>query len=364
MGLLERKRKILGALVVVLLLLVPVARASAAEPMLYELPISTHAYRLAPAPDGSIWFAGGHGPLNEKPFVGHWSPAGGLSETPLSFNRLLGAPAVGPQGEVWFPGNTIGMVSATGELVNRKVPIRAGVWSAAILGGDVWFSSARRAGHSSRGYIGRLAADGEGPLTQYPLALRCRVPALTAGTDAIWFVEVCGRDFKEDGYRASIGRIDATGKITRHRLGSRLRPSSIALGPDGSVWFGGGRGQLGRATVGRLTPAGEIVEFDSPGMWPRELLVVGPEGRAWSPSSTGSWLVDSMNSIGPAGDLGKPTCLDPGCTLEPTGLATAPDGTIWFSAGRAINPGGGGGSAIGEAQRIAAEAGFIGHLSP
>jgi sugar lactone lactonase YvrE len=211
--------------------------------------------------------------------------------------------------------------------------------------------------------IDRVAADGGGGIKQYALAIRCRVLALTAGADAVWFLETCGRGIMEANYRASIGRIDGSGSITRHRLRSDLRPSSIAVGPDGSVWFGGSRGRLYRPTVGRLTPSGEVVEFSSPLMLPSS-IEVGPEGRLWFPSSTGGRLINAMDSIGPAGDIGQPICLDSGCTLEPTGLATGPDGSIWFSAGRAFNPGGGGGSAIGESQRIAAEAGFIGRLSP
>jgi streptogramin lyase len=369
MGLLEHRGTIPRALLVVLLLLVFAAPAAAAEPTLYDLPTATHAGRLAVGPDGSVWFAGSHGPLGEKSFVGHWDPVGGLSEISVPSGRLLGWPAVGPQGEAWFPGSGIGLVSATGELENRRLVDRTGgVWSAAILGGDLWFSTARRVGgrgRVSRGVIDRVAADGGGAITQYALAIRCRVPALTAGTDAVWFVETCGRDFKDaNGYRASVGRIDAGGRITRHRLRSDLRPSSIAVGPDGSVWFGGGRGRLNRPTVGRLAPSGEIVDFSSPLMRPWSLIAVGPEGRLWFPSSIDSRLTNAVDSIGPTGDIGQPTCLDSGCTLEPTGLATGPDGSIWFSAGRAINTGGGGGSAIGEAQRIAAEAGFIGRLSP
>jgi len=113
-----------------------------------------------------------------------------------------------------------------------------------------------------------------------------------------------------------------------------------------------------------VTPAGEVVEYRRPeGIGPRS-IAVGPEGRLWFPATTGGWQTRALSSIGPAGDIGPRICLAPHCSLAPGSLVTGPEGNVWFTAqGLRSSAIGGGGSGLAEDARIANQAGSIGLLS-
>lgn len=360
-------------------LAVSAASASAAEPTLYQLPAATHAGGLTTAPDGAVWFAGSHGYEHtggDGAFVGRWDPVGGLTEFSLPSDREVGKPAIGPDGNVWLPGSALnersylvarlGRLPISGQLYDYTLGNRVGgVYSVATMKDAVWFAASRRIDNRVRATVGWIAASGDGALRQFPLPFHCWARAIAAGAGAVWFTESCWRRYStRSGHTASIDRIDRTGKITRYPISPRFEPISVAVGSDGSVWFGESQVQGWHSMIGRVKRSGRVVEFRVPEAgWPNS-IAVGPAGRLWFPSRTGGHVTRALDSIGPGGGIGEPICLDPECNLEPTGLATGLDGSIWFSAARVRSEGGGGGAAIGEGQRIANEAGFIGRLSP
>ena len=357
----------------------PAGAASAADPTLYELSAATHARQLTTAPDGALWFAVEHGENHQKNgggFVGHWDPIGGLTEIPLPSGREAGRPAVGPEGGVWLPGgfrNTrgylvarVGRLSTSGQLHDYTLGNHVGqVNSVAAVRGAVWFAASRYIDDRARTTIGRIPTSGNRAVRQFSLRVNCWARAIAARGGAAWFTETCGRRFGyRVVYRTRIGRIDRLGKITHYPISPRFEPISIAVGSDGSVWFGASQFQGGRSRIGRITPSGRVVDFRVPRAGRLHSITVGPEGRLWFPSTTGGEATRALASIGPAGGIREPICLDPKCKLEPTGLTTGPDGSVWFSAGRVNFGGGGGGTNIWESNQIANETGFIGRLSP
>ena len=238
----------------------------------------------------------------------------------------------------------------------------------AALDGDIWFSGRTRIDGATRTTLGRIAISTDGALQLFPLKPHCDSRAVAAGNGGIWFGEFCrhrlrsGRVFQ----RSSIGRIDPSGTIVRRRIAPGDDPYLATTGRDGSVWFGVSRdsGYIRFSRIVRIAPAGDLAEFRVPNSRPSAGIAVDPGGRLWFASSFGGGVVRALNSIDATGKVGKPICVDPKCELEPEGLASAPDGSIWFATRRAHSLGGGGLSSMMESEAIANEAGFVGRLVP
>lgn len=226
--------------------------------------------------------------------------------------------------------------------------------------GAVWFVNQRENGRES---IDRVDTS-DGTVRQIVLGTNCLAKALAAAGKAVWFTEGCKRETGEVGVtRASVDRIGPNGKITRHPIPKDVEPLSLAVGPEGTVWFGA-EGSEYRPWAGRITKGGQLAEYRLPKeSWPL-LITAGGEGRLWFPTSTGGNVNNELDSIGVGGRLGEPICADPTCRLATTALTTAPDGSLWYSL-RTPNPlGGGGGSQIYWTTQIEDEAGFVAHLVP
>jgi streptogramin lyase len=357
------------------------APANAAEPTVYELPEATHAASLTPAADGSVWLVPARGTEwsgEQGPAVARLAADGTFSEYPLHGFGAIGNIALGPQDEIWISGESgafrkeifeIGRLSPTGELLRRYVvgrgdgPYRSFVSSLSVSAKAVWFVRQRSSGVQS---IERLDPN-TGAIRQFFLRPRCRATALQpAPGGTLWFTEKCG-DYMSHGpstpTEANIGRIESSGKIIRRSIVAADYPVALTLGPEGTVWFGALRRYNQPSQVGRLTNAGKLAEFPVPNGSPGS-IAVGPNGRLWFQSSFGGWQYRAINSIGFGGRIGKPRCADPTCALEPTVLTAASDGSLWYGLrGQNLNTGGGG-SGIAIEMEIANEAGSVGHLLP
>lgn len=301
------------------------------------------------------------------------SADGTVSEVPLSAAGL-DEPVLGPEGEVWVSGKN---TSETGEdvlqvarlgpsgQIEATYTIGSGqdeITAMAVTRGYVWFAQRPDKGRAS---IGRLSL-GDAAVSRFALRPRCLAEALAvAGDGTAWYTEACRiRRHGEAGPGgSSIGRIDRRGDIRRWRLVGKDYPMSIALGRDGTVWFGVSHWGFSAWQVGRISPAGALAEYPVPHGYPRS-IAVGPEGRLWFQSSFGGAIYRALNSISKRGKLGTPICADPTCELEPTSLAGAADGSLWYSLIRPHTIGGGGQTQIFEEMAIANEAGLIGHLVP
>lgn len=351
--------------------------ADAAEPAVVELSTSTHATSLAPTADGTVWFSLHHGSKWEGrrgPTLGRLDPDGTVAELPVPED---GAPSIGPAGELWVSrarrdadGKVrfdIAQLSASGQLV-RRYPVGGGkagfgprIAALTATAGAVWFVRHRPHGRAT---IGRLSTT-DGSVREFSLHPGCGSSALVIAPDrSVWFTESCGhRGRGMDGSEGStIGRIMPGGKIVRHGLTGNGHPVSIALGPDGTVWFGMAALGYRDPYLGRVGPTGTVTEYRVPRAEPGS-IAVGPEGRLWFPSTFGGGIVRALDSIGPGGRLAPPICADPTCRLSPAALTAAPDGSLWYALAEPHSIGGGGFTQVMEGETIENEAGFIGNLS-
>ena len=355
--------------------------AGAAEPTTYQLPTATHAASLGVATDGTVWFVPSRGTKWEgksESIVGSLGPDGTVTEHVVAGFGAIQHVAVGPQDEIWLSAESgsfgkelfkIARLSPTGELEQRYTvgrgegPYGSAVRSLAVGAGAVWFVRQR----SSRPESIERLDPATGAVRRFFLRPRCRATTLRpAPGGTVWFTEKCG-DYVSHGpstpTEASIGRIEPSGKIVRRAIVAADYPVALTIGPEGTVWFGALRRYNHPSQVGRLSKAGKLVEFPVPNGWPGS-IAVGPEGRLWFKSSFGGRVYGALNSIGLGGKLGKPVCAAPFCQLEPGGLTSAPDGSLWYGLTAPNLNTGGGGSGLFIGMEIANEAGSIAHLVP
>lgn len=135
----------------------------------------------------------------------------------------------------------------------------------------------------------------------------------------VWFTE---------GQGNRIGRInpDGTGYQGFPLPNPASAPRIIALGADGNMWFSEHSGNR----IGRITPQGVISSFDIPtaSAQPRA-IALGSDGNIWF----GEFAGNRIGRITPQGMITEFVLPTP--DSGPRALAAGPDGNIWYSAFRA-----------------------------
>jgi virginiamycin B lyase len=135
----------------------------------------------------------------------------------------------------------------------------------------------------------------------------------------VWFTEGSGN---------RIGRINADGSgLTEFALPQPdSGPRIIALGADGNMWFSEHTGNR----IGRITPAGAITQFEIPtaASQPRA-IALGADGNIWF----GEFAGGKVGRITPQGMITEFALPTP--NSGPRALAAGPDGNIWVSEFRA-----------------------------
>lgn len=353
--------------------------AVAAEPTAHQLPDATHARSLTPTADGTIWFVPSRGSewgSRNYSILGRLAPDGSVTEHEIAGFGLITRLVLGPADEAWVAGYgseggnahrpiVIGRLSPSATLAEaHTVGLKGWIRSLAIADDAIWFVHDRP---GAAQVIKRISIDG-GSAQQFFLRPRCDATAVAVGeAGSLWFAEACRRSRKGERFSAgrdSINRITPGGKIVRRPLPSlQDRPVSLTIGADGTVWFGVSYSGFMASSVGRITRAGSLALHTILHGLPYS-IAVGPERRLWFQSSFGGWNFRALNSIGIGGRTGEPICADPTCSLEPTGLVAAADGSLWYDLARPNLNSGGGGSGLWIGNEIANEAGSIGNLMP
>lgn len=220
-------------------------------------------------PEGNLWFA-----ESGSSKVGRITPDGQITEFPLSeADDRPGAIATGADGGIWFTeeaANKIGRVH--GAITEFLLPPGSG--PAGITpgpDGNLWFTE------KTANKIGRITPNGS--ITEFPVPTPGSLPrAITLGPDGnLWFTE--------EGPN-QVGRITPLGAITEFPVPGEIMEftadptgtEAIVAGPDGDIWFTSG------TYIGSITPSGRTADpacLDSSCRLPVASLTVGPEESLW-----------------------------------------------------------------------------------
>ena len=257
-------------------------------------PLSLH---ITSGPDGNLWFTGNS--------IGRITPAGVVTQFALPSNGTMEAPfaiTAGPDGNIWFteipngfttqeePAGRIARITPTGQITEFTLPTAGSEPRGIVAGpdGNLWFTEAGPGGHK----IGRITPNGV--ITEFALPDQNADPnAITRGPDGnIWFT---GQDFttaRGMNPPTFIGRISLTGEVTVFRIADDATPSSITAGSDGNLYFV----EQYANKIGRITPDGTISEFIIPtnSTYPNG-ITSGPDGNVW--------FAEGLNSFGGQGSL-------------------------------------------------------------
>ncbi|MGO9809973.1 MAG: Ig-like domain-containing protein, partial [Isosphaeraceae bacterium] len=205
--------------------------------------------------------------------------------------------------------------------------------------GALWFTGIP-------GEIGRITT--AGVVTEF--AVSATPTAIAAGPDgALWFTGVPGE----------VGRISTTGVVTEFAVpeipppagsspgtaGTLATLTSIAVGPDGALWFTGVPGE-----VGRITTAGIVTEFAVPAIPGSPAIAGSSAGTPSTPATLNSITAGSDGALwftGVPGEVGRITTAGvvtefatPNFTPPSNGIVTTitmgPDGNLWLTGNTAI----------------------------
>ncbi|MGA2164701.1 MAG: hypothetical protein ABSH36_09540 [Solirubrobacteraceae bacterium] len=315
---------------------------------------------LALGSEGSIWF-GEYGAGFEDRYVtggvGRVSPLGLVTgdfrnpsratpacQEPETCYRVIGGIALGPDHDIWFTEHGgedygtsfVGRVTTFGAVetfpISFEDPPLGRNPGAIALGsdGNMWFlnpDSEPYARLPRTSAIGRVTPGGE--ITEFPMPEKEEpVGGIVQGSDGnMWFLAdelTVEPPFHHRSGHSSIGYIEPSGKISLISLPAESAPSSVALGPEGDVWFVA----PGTHRIGKVTPTGVITEYPVPEIDFESFIARGPDGNMWF---TTSLSPGALGRITPEGDVTIFPDVTPG-GASPLGLIPGDDGTLWFTA--------------------------------
>jgi streptogramin lyase len=246
-------------------------------------------------PGGNLWFTAESGVPGEHGVIGRIKLPSGTApeefvipadktEEPLDLDGIT----AGPDGNLWFT-NKVGANSDRIGRLNPKNPSEVEEFTLPA-GNDLGVACACNE-HTD---ADNIAAGPEGNM---------------------WFTE--------PGSHA-IGIINTKGQFLQ-QIDVSTVPMGIAAGPGGYMWFTDGTGPW---VIGRINAknTSEVSEFPAP--YPSGSIVEGPDGNMWFTEGASS-TEDGVGCIIPSGQIELHPERTPGG--NPSGIALAPDGSIWFS---------------------------------
>src|SRR5581483_8640115 len=149
--------------------------------------------------------------------------------------------------------------------------------------------------------------------------------SLALGPDgAMWYAEPADENGRLFGH---IARISKSGVYTSFPVpmppGAGF-PTYVTGGPDGKVWFA----MEGRY-IGNITPTGVVTEYKLPSAVSPGPLMAGPDGALWFPEAGAQITGDAIGEISTSG-----VARDFPAPMYPNQqIAIGADGNVWFCSG-------------------------------
>jgi streptogramin lyase len=320
------RRNVIGTsltmmLALVALLMPTAASARPGEVTRFPLPAGSEPQGIAVGPEGNLWFAN-----TGSNAIGRVTISGEVREYPLPIpaSRPFQITA-GPDGNLWFTesgAQRIGRISPAGQITEFPIPEGGCCRTWGITAGpdgNVWFTVA-----DMFGAVGRVSPDGS--MTLFRLGAEGR--GIVAGPDGNLWVAAVGY-VREEPTVGFIARVTPDGSITRFGMPAphaAMRPSAIATGPEGMLWFVGDG-------IGRVDTEGRVTVLDVPVPGELDGIVAGPDGNLWFGTAGPSPRGAGVGRVTPTGL----TSLFP-VAYGSRGVAVGPEGDIWFTewAGHAV----------------------------
>ena len=242
----------------------------------------------------------------------------------------LGGIVAGADGNIWFTNggqSKVGRITPSGVITQFDLPAIVGGPSFITSGpdGNLWITT-NALGQGRQDWIVRLGRDGA--VTQFPAGAgsgdsSTGPQGITPGPDGnLWFTEF---------WTNRIGRMTPAGVLTEFPIPSPdTAPRGIVAGPDGNLWFV--EAHFTHTAVARITTAGVVTEYSLGGSADDQLqptdIVAGLDGNLWLNQTHPSAPQGEIVRVGPDGSL-KVFAMPKG--TRPSGMASGPDGNIWFT---------------------------------
>jgi len=292
------------------MLLVPAAQAAPIGALKqHRLPTANSGPRsITNGSDGNRWFVAGN--LNsvlESPPIGRISPAGEITEFPVSCSFCSLSDIVqGPGGVLYYTSNdpVLGRITTSGQFLD-PIPMpnsNAVAGDIAVHGDDVWITD------FNNDVLWRYDIP-TGQFTRFDVPQPGDVAVDAAGI--VWFTAT---------FDNAIGQLDpSAGTFTLTTV--QGFPRSITVAADGDIWF---TERFTPQAVGRLHPATNGVT-----LYP--VTDVGPEGIAASPDGSVWFTQTTKGNIARIDNTGVITETKTVKGSEPFGITVEADGDPWYT---------------------------------
>jgi streptogramin lyase len=276
--------------------------------------------------DGNLWFVNGG-----QYKVGRMASSGAITQFDLP--TIVGGPysiSAGPDGNIWVTTNALGQarqdwilrISPDGAVTQFQAGTGSGLSGTGPEhitpgpDGNLWFTEF----WSNR--IGRMTP--AGALTEFPIPTADSAPrGIVAGPDGnLWFVE---SHFSHTG----VARITTAGVVTEYPLGGsaldQLQPTDIVAGRDGNLWLNQTHPSAPQGEIVRVALDGSLKVFAMPKGTRPSGLASGPDGNIWFTD----WSGNTIGRISPSFALRQFPL--PRRSAEPNAIVAGPSGRMWFT---------------------------------